>query len=64
MDGEVPMMESPITDWNDFGAAEIPSQEFVRAVAELLETDASDILSELGYVPSEAAVANLETVAA
>ncbi len=30
-----------------------PSLDFVRAVAELLETDPNDILAELGYTPSE-----------
>lgn len=30
-----------------------PSADFVHAVAELLETDAADILAEMGYVPHE-----------
>ncbi len=34
-------------------SAEGPSLDFIRAIAELLETDAEDILSELGYAPSE-----------
>ena len=29
-----------------------PSLDFIRAVAELLETDPEDILAELGYVSS------------
>jgi hypothetical protein len=29
--------------------AERPSEDFIRAVADLLETDADDILSEMGY---------------
>ena len=33
--------------------AEAPSREFVRAVAQLLETDPEDILSELGYTYPE-----------
>jgi hypothetical protein len=34
--------------------AEGPSLDFIRAVAELLETDPEDILAELGYVSAEA----------
>lgn len=34
-------------------SAEGPSLDFIRAIAELLETDAEDILSELGYARSE-----------
>lgn len=30
-----------------------PSPDFIRAVAELLETNPDDILAELGYLPSE-----------
>ena len=30
-----------------------PSLDFIRAVAELLETDPEDILAELGYVSAE-----------
>ena len=37
-----------------------PSAEFLRAVAEFFETDASDLLSELGYVPGEAVVTDSE----
>lgn len=33
--------------------AEGPSLEFIRAVAELLETDPDDILAELGYAHNE-----------
>lgn len=45
-------MDFNATEWRPAGAADMerPSEEFVRAVAELLETDADDILSELGYV--------------
>jgi len=32
---------------------EEPSLDFIRAVAELLETDPEDILAELGYVSAE-----------
>ena len=35
---------------------ERPSEAFVRAVADLLETDANDILSELGYTYGSAVV--------
>jgi hypothetical protein len=39
-------------DWRcaESGAAEGPSLDFIRAVADLLETDPDDILAELGYV--------------
>lgn len=33
--------------------AEVPSADFICAVAELLETDADDILAELGYIHDE-----------
>jgi hypothetical protein len=33
-----------------------PSESFVRMVADLLETDANDILSELGYTYGRAVV--------
>jgi len=36
--------------------SERPSAEFIRAVASLLETDAEDILAEMGYVPTNAVV--------
>ncbi len=53
-------MESNQGDWK---SAEIelssgPSAEFIIAVAEFLETDAEDMLAELGYVlPDERLVA-------
>ena len=41
--------------------AEGPSLDFIRAVAELLETDPDDILAELGYTHTdEAAIAIAE----
>jgi len=48
-------METNKTEWYSTGSltAERPSVDFIRAVAELLETDAEDILAEMGYVPSE-----------
>ena len=36
------------------------SAEFLKAVAEFFETDAEDLLSELGYVPGEAVVTDSE----
>lgn len=44
-------METVTLEENGLEAGEIerPSEAFVRAVADLLETDANDILSELGY---------------
>jgi hypothetical protein len=42
-------------------ANELPSPNFVKAVAELLETDAEDLLTELGYSePSRASATILE----
>ena len=32
---------------------ERPSKEFLQAVSKLLETNATDLLTELGYVPIE-----------
>ena len=34
-------------------AVKLPSEDFIRAVASFLETDATDILAEMGYVPNE-----------
>lgn len=48
-------MEPKETEWRSAETAttEGPSLDFIRAVAELLETDAEDILTELGYTPGE-----------
>jgi len=50
-------METNQAEWRsaENGAAEGPSRDFIRAVAELLETDPEDILAELGYAHSEEA---------
>ena len=53
-------METNQVEWRsaENAATEGPSLDFIRAVAELLETDPDDILAELGYAhPEEAAVA-------
>ena len=52
-------MESPVAelDPTEIIVDPRPSEEFIRAVAELFETDANDLLAELGYVPDEAVVA-------
>jgi len=44
-------METLEVEWRsaDSSSMEGPSLDFIRAVARLLETDADDILSELGY---------------
>ncbi len=39
---------------------ERPSEAFVRMVADFLETDANDILSELGYTYGLAAVSSAQ----
>ncbi len=47
-------METNQMEWRSAETmAEGPSLDFIRAVAELLETDPEDILAELGYVPAE-----------
>ena len=40
-----------------------PSEDFIRAVAEFLETDATDILAEMGYVPPATLETELQPVA-
>ena len=46
-------METNQTEWQSAEVAtDGPSLDFIRAVAELLETDPEDILSELGYAPT------------
>ena len=59
-------MESEMTEWHDADVfvEERPSADFIRAVAQLLETDADDILSEMGYVPSESVVVQSQMAAA
>lgn len=49
-------METSKTEWHSAGSfvAERPSVDFIRAIADLLETDAEDILAEMGYVHDEA----------
>ena len=51
-------METNQVEWiSATGAvAEGPSVDFIRAVAELLETDPKDMLAELGYTHSPDAV--------
>jgi hypothetical protein len=48
-------METNQVEWRsaENTTAEGPSLDFIRAVAELLETDPDDILSELGYAHAE-----------
>jgi hypothetical protein len=47
-------MEISQMEWRSAEATtEGPSLDFIRAVAELLETDPEDILAELGYVSAE-----------
>ena len=46
-------METNQMEWRSAETTtEGPSLDFIRAVAELLETDPEDILAELGYVSS------------
>ena len=49
-------METNQVEWRsaDSPTSEGPSLDFIRAVAELLETDPDDILAEMGYAHSEA----------
>ena len=47
-------METNQMEWRSAEPmAQGPSLDFIRAVAELLETDPEDILAELGYVSAE-----------
>ncbi len=48
-------MEMNQSEWQSAERTTIegPSQDFIRAVAELLETSPDDMLVELGYVHSE-----------
>ena len=48
-------METNQVEWRsaENTTAEGPSLDFIRAVAELLETDPDDILTELGYAHTE-----------
>ena len=48
-------METNQVEWRsaENTTAEGPSLDFIRAVAQLLETDPDDILSELGYAHAE-----------
>ncbi|MBC7525918.1 MAG: hypothetical protein H7308_00030 [Chthonomonadaceae bacterium] len=49
-------METSLNEWRkaEDGLAVSPSLEFIRAVADLLETSPEDILAEMGYTsPSE-----------
>ena len=49
-------METNQVEWRsaEISTSEGPSLDFIRAVAELLETDPDDILAEMGYAHSEA----------
>ena len=51
-------METNQVEWMsaENSTADGPSLDFIRAVAELLETDAEDILTELGYSHSDEAI--------
>ncbi len=53
--GEV-LMETLSYDLLELGefTPERPSEDFLRAVSRLLETDPDDLLAEMGYVPNEA----------
>jgi hypothetical protein len=57
-------MNSTVSQWHNAAAPEEerPSAEFIRAVADLLETDADDILSELGYTYGEAVVSQVQPI--
>lgn len=48
-------METNQVEWRsaENTTADGPSLDFIRAVAELLETDPDDILTELGYAHTE-----------
>ncbi len=54
-------METITSEWmaTENNTTHVPSPDFIRAVAELLETDADDILSELGYTSSSEPLASI-----
>jgi hypothetical protein len=53
-------METLEREWQSADKdAEGPSADFIRAVAELLETDPDDILSEMGYRAEHSDVATV-----
>ncbi len=54
-------METNQAEWRsaEIPATEGPSLDFIRAVAELLETDPDDILAEMGYAHTEAVEATV-----
>ena len=57
-------MDPNLTDWHNATADEIerPSEDFIRAVAALLETDADDMLHKMGYVAPDDSFASSEAV--
>jgi hypothetical protein len=59
-------MDLNVLEWHSTMTldAERPSEDFIRAVADLLETDADDILSEMGYRYDELADATPQPVEA
>lgn len=54
-------METNQMEWRSAEApsSEGPSLDFIRAVAELLETDPDDMLAEMGYAHTEAVEATV-----
>jgi hypothetical protein len=48
-------MDTNQVEWRsaEVSTTEGPSLDFIRAVAELLETDPDDILAEMGYAHAE-----------
>ncbi len=57
-------MNPNVAEWHNVASPDVerPSEDFIRAVADLLETDADDFLSEMGYSFTEALAARSETV--
>jgi len=51
-------METKQIEWRtaENTASDGPSVDFIRAVAELLETNPNDILTELGYAHNEESI--------
>ena len=58
---ETSVLEESVSEVEE---VERPSETFVRMVADLLETDANDILSELGYSYTHAVVVSPQAIEA
>ncbi len=54
-------MNTDVTELTDAAAAGTPSEAWVKAVSEYLDTDPSDLLAELGYYDRSEETTNGDT---